>query len=155
MLSRLFLLVLILPAFAWAALDESEVQATLAGRYRLETEIGTVSFLIRSRGTVEILNKDGEFKYASGSISYSYSKSSDLHDGLPIANLVIGTGSDEDAQDFHVVLAVEQGEESNAIKVLATFSTFNDGPNGYSMAEAVRMKLSKFDKESDKFLALD
>jgi hypothetical protein len=146
---------LILPAFAWAALDEDEVRKELAGRYRLQTSEGTISFLIRSAGNVEILNEGDEFKYASGRITYSYSNSDELIDGLPVANLVIGAGSDEDMKDYHVILVVEQDEGGNTMKVVASFSTFNDGPNGYATSYNESMKLSKFDKKTDKFIELE
>ena len=110
---------------------------------------------IRSAGNVEILNDGDEFKYASGRITYSYSSSDELIDGLPVANLVIGAGSDEDMKDYHVILVVEQDEGGNTMKVVASFSTFNDGPNGYATSYNESMKLSKFDKKTDKFIELE
>ncbi|MCB0384757.1 MAG: hypothetical protein KDD43_05130, partial [Bdellovibrionales bacterium] len=78
--------------------------------------------------------------------------------GLPVAHLVFGEGSDEEARDYHVLLTVQEdwGDDAkDEIAVVAIFETFNDGPNGYSSVDTASFKVKKYNKKTKKYDVLN
>ncbi|MCB0365473.1 MAG: hypothetical protein H6624_19640 [Bdellovibrionaceae bacterium] len=160
-MTRLFLAIaLFVSSFsAFASLDQDEVIKGLSGRYILEIDSDTaLHFLIRSNGNVQVLNQNDEFEYTKGDISLMNSDSDWGMSGLPVAHLVFGEGSDEEARDFHILMTVQQdwGDDAkDEIAVIAVFETFNDGPNGYSSADTASYKVKKYNKKTKKYDTLN
>ncbi len=155
MLSRiLFAFLVLFPALASASLSQEQVTKEVAGRYRLDIGFGeSIQFVLRSSGAVEVFDND-DLNGLTGAVSVSASSTEWGMDGLPVVHLVLGYGSDEDWQDHHVLLSVEEDGENRQIVLIASFTTFNDGPNGMSSVDKSQLKLSKFDKETDKFVQI-
>ena len=152
------LMVMFFGITANASLGQDEVHDVIKGRYILQLdEDSAFSFLIRSSGAIQVLNDD-EYEYVKGEMFFVGTTSEWGMNGLPVAHLVFGDASDEEASDMHVLITVQQewsADGKNEIKVVSTFSTFNDGPNGYSMVEAANYKLKKYNKKTKKYDVLN
>lgn len=115
---------------AFASLSAQDVIKTLKGRYQIVLDGTNYTFLIRSSGDVQVLTQD---EVERAELVFAYTSSSWGMDGLPVAHLTFLTGSDEDSKDYHVLLTVEEDWSGpHVIKLITTFSTFNDGPNEMS-----------------------
>lgn len=139
-----------LPLTAFASLDQDEVKKSIAGQYRLEEGQSSMMFVIRSSGAVEV-PENSDFPYASGRLTFNFSTDDYRMDGLPVAHVVIGVGSDEDVVDYHLLLGVSQLEGSKTVQLVASFATFNDGPNSLSDVGGRAFKISKYNKDSGKY----
>ena len=149
----LILLSLLLSVPAFASMNQSDVMKVLKGRYQLDSAGETLNFVIRSKGTILMLAST--IDYVEGELQFTGSSNSIGPDGLPIANIILANGSDEETRDFHLLLTVEQDWSGNnhEIKLITVFSTFNDGPNDYSSYEGQYSKpsLKKYNKKTKKY----
>lgn len=140
---------------SFASLNQNDVLKTLKGRYQLKlNNSDKANFVIRSSGNILMLSSDGELEYSEGEMSFTGSSNSIGPDGLPIANIVFGVGSDEETRDIHILLTVEEDWDGtdHEIKLISSFSTFNDAPNGYSSFEGSNMiVLKKYNKKTKKY----
>lgn len=139
----------LLPLSSFASLDQKEVLKEVAGQYRIEAKHGSVLFVIHSNGEVQVVGGKN-FDNAEGRLTFNYSRNESGLEGLPVADVVIGLGSDEDVSDYHALLTVEQGE-TPVVRLAAKFVTFNDGPNGISSLEDVSFKVLRYNKGSKNF----
>jgi len=138
-------------ASLFANLDKEGVLGILKGKYKVDGDY-RFSFVIRSSGNVMFFDKDDE--YATGNLFMAHSDGEWDFTGLPVAHLVFGSGSDEDTRDIHIILAAVRDGFSGStdeIHLMGAFETFNDGPNGYSSAKLLKIKLNKYDKTSKRY----
>lgn len=136
---------------AFASLSAQDVIKTLKGRYQIELEGTNYTFLIRSSGDVQVLTQD---EVEAAELVFAYSSSTWGMDGLPVAHITFLTASDEDSRDYHVLLTVEEDWAGSAdeIKLITTFSTFNDGPNEMSSYEGkFNGNLKKYSTKTKKY----
>ncbi|MCO4793736.1 MAG: hypothetical protein KC493_08495 [Bacteriovoracaceae bacterium] len=153
-----FLIIFIMGLFSitsFASLNQDDVLKTLKGRYQLKiNNSDKANFVIRSSGKILMLSSNGELEYSEGEMFLTGSSNIIGPDGLPIANIVFGMGSDEETRDIHILLTVEEDWDgtNHEIKFISSFSTFNDGPNGYSSFEgANKIVLKKYNKQTKKY----
>lgn len=135
-MKKLILLLTVLLSFqAHASLNQEDVLKLMVGQWSVKIGGDEVKFVIRSSGDVMIVS-NAHRDYVRAQLSFSYSTSSFGMDGLPVAHLILTEGSDEDVRDVHLLATgLQDGENSVRFKKLATFGTFNDGPNEYSDIE--------------------
>ena len=149
------LLVMFVGFTASASLGQDDVHKGIVGKYILQVDNDSaISFLIRSSGKIQVLNQNDQYEYVSGEMIFAGSNNDWGMSGLPIAHIVLGDSSDEEARDFHILITVQQEWDEDAkdvIVVVGMFETFNDGPNGYSMAEGASYKLKKYNKKTKKY----
>jgi hypothetical protein len=143
-------LMLTLPFTASAELSETQVKKEIAGQYRMQEGRRSLMFIVRSSGAIEI-PENQDFPFAGGRMTLNYSSNGASLDGLPVAHIVIGVGSDEDITDYHILLTVAQDQEANTVQLAAQFTTFNDGPNKISNVEQTALRVSKYDRASGKY----
>lgn len=125
------LLALLISTQVFASLNSDELLKELAGQWSLKVHSTDVKFLIRSSGDIKIISS-AHNSFFNAQITFNNSTSDWGLDGLPVANIIISEGSDEDVRDIHfLVTGLQEGDEVK-LKKLATFSTFNDGPNDFS-----------------------
>ncbi|TNF00794.1 MAG: hypothetical protein EP326_05975 [Deltaproteobacteria bacterium] len=138
---------------AFASMSQEDVLKVLKGRYMAEMGSSKATFVIRSSGKVMTLSTSGEFEYSEAELSFLGSSNSIGPDGLPVASLVFGAGSDEETRDIHILMTVEQGWSNEMdIKVITAFSTFNDGPNDVSSYEGQSaITLKKYNSKTKKY----
>lgn len=138
----------------FASMNQEDVLKVIKGRYQVSMGSSKASFVIRSSGNILMLNSEGEFEYSEGELSFLGSSNSIGPDGLPIASLVFGMGSDEETRDIHILMTVEQdwSGDDHEIKLITAFSTFNDGPNDYSSYEGQSsVSIKKYNKKTKSF----
>lgn len=135
---------------AHASLNQDDVIKALAGQWTTRNDYGDVKFLIRSNGDAQVISNGS---YAQVKLVMNYLSSSWGMDGLPVVNIVVSEGSDEDVRDVHfLVTALQDGDEIK-IKKMASFSTFNDGPNDFSDAEGGAV-FKKYDAKTKKWIEI-
>jgi hypothetical protein len=143
-------LMLTLPFAAFGELSEKQVKKEIAGQYRMQEGGRSLMFVVRSSGAIEIPESQ-DFPFAGGRMTLNYSSNGESLDGLPVAHIVIGVGSDEDITDYHILLTVAQDQDANKVQLAAQFTTFNDGPNKISNVEQTALRISKYNKDSRRY----
>lgn len=143
-------LMLAMPFTAFAELTAKDIKKEIAGQYRITEDRKVFMFIVRSNGTVEV-PENQNVPFAAGRMSLNNSSNAEMLDGLPVAHIVIGTGSDEDVADYHVLLTAEQNEGENVVRLAAKFVTFNDGPNATTSVAGGRFKVAKYNKETEEY----
>ncbi len=138
---------------AFASLDQGDVLKVLKGRYEVTMGSSKTNFVIRSSGKIMMLSTSGDFEYSEGELSFIGSSNSLGPDGLPVASLVFGAGSDEETRDIHILMTVDQDwSDEMSIKVITSFTTFNDGPNDVSSYEGTNpITVKKYNKKTKKY----
>tara|TARA_R110000868_G_scaffold159516_8_gene388407 strand:+ start:726 stop:1184 length:459 start_codon:yes stop_codon:yes gene_type:complete len=145
----LIILAMLFSVNTFAALDGEDVTKAMAGQWSMSLNGEQVKFLLRSNGDIKIISSNHD--YVSASLSFSGSSSDWQMNGLPVAHIIISEGSDEDVRDVHFLVTALQYDEEITLKKLASFSTFNDGPNEFSDAESWS-NFKKYDPKSKKWL---
>ena len=134
-----------------ASLNQEDVGKAIAGQWSVKLDGSQVKFLIRSNGDIRVLSSSS-YTSIGASISFSGSDEDWRMNGLPVAHIILTNGSDEDVRDVHfLVTAIGEGEDLS-LKKLATFSTFNDGPNEFADAEEGWSSFRKYDAISKKWI---
>jgi len=102
-----------------------------------------------------VFNKND--KYAHGSLSLIHSDDENDYDGAPVAHLILSSGSDENTEDLHIILAVSyyEPEMDINIKLMSMFATMNDGPNDTATVYSVNYELKKYDKKTKSYQLID
>ncbi len=120
---------------AHASLGQEDVLALMTGQWSIKIDSGSeVKFVVRSNAEVMVVST-AHRENVKAKLTFAHSTSSWGMDGLPVAHLILTTASDEEAQDFHLLLTGLQLGAEVQLKKLAAFTTFNDGPNEYSEVE--------------------
>lgn len=136
---------------AQASLNQEDVIKALAGQWTTKTEYsGDVKFLIRSNGETQVITNGS---YADVKLVFNNSESDWGMNGLPVANIIVSEGSDEDVRDIHFLVTALQDGSDVKIKKMASFSTFNDGPNDFSDADS-GATFKKYDAGSKKWIEI-
>ena len=144
---------MLLSLSSFASLGQEDVQKAIAGQWSVRFEGVSVKFLIRSNGDISVLSSE-HYDYLTASLSFSGSDEDWRMNGLPVAHIILSEGSDEDVRDVHfLVTAIGEGEDIT-LKKLASFSTFNDGPNEFSDAEQGWSSFKKYDAKSKKWIEI-
>lgn len=144
---------LLLSLNAFASLNQEDVQKAMAGQWSVRFEGTTIKFLVRSSGDISVITQQ-HYGAVEASLTFSGSDSDWRMNGLPVAHIILSDGSDEDVKDVHfLVTAIGEGEDLK-LKKLASFSTFNDGPNEFSDAEQSGSSLKKYDAKTKKWIEI-
>ena len=142
-----FLILLSLLSFSFnsmASVGFDDVKRLMPADYILNVDGDTIKFSIDSdlKVQMDIVNEDYE-----GILDINQVKSTFGTPILPIVNLSLNTGSDEESMTYVVRVSFEQNGKSVLIRLIDIVKSMNDGPNEistlYIIDDATLLRKSK------------
>lgn len=120
------------------AQEADPVMDALKGQYILElTENDYTKIVIRSSGEIMQVSAQGELEYSNVTSQLSWLNNADNDIGpssVPVAQLALATGSDEETEEYMLLLTALRDGNDYSVKLLSVLHTFSDGPNDFTDA---------------------
>ena len=134
---------LLIQSSPFAAVDESRAMQAFAGEYFFIDDFTNekIYFILDSSGEIAV---DENSAYYEAATIVNVLGNDNGPNGLPIVNIMLAGGSDEQTITLHIRLYPKQYDDYDITARLLDFTYVeNDGPNGWSFAEIQNTKLYK------------